>query len=113
MVSHAGPGKTAPGLQKAVYSPTWFFMPLIVECTKFWIELQMGVGQVIMNPPGQGAPVSTQAKSVSKPRYDNAGCRTFTLSILQTPDMVGRVTPHATPTQFPIAKFRHTGRPVP
>ena len=47
-----------------------------VEGAKLGIEFQVGVRQVIVNPPGQGAPVDTFGIAISEPGNDDGHRRT-------------------------------------
>src|SRR5258707_15738731 len=48
-------------------------MPCDIERGEFREELELAVGQVIMNPPSHGLPGHALAQSISQPRDDD-GC---------------------------------------
>ena len=73
VVGHSWSRQAALGGDKAIDPPLWMLMPADVEGGQLGEELQLAVRQMVMDPPGECAPIRAVAVAVGKPRHDN-GC---------------------------------------
>src|SRR5580700_1770422 len=73
VVGHTRSRQAALRGDKAVDPPPRPLMPTDVEGGQFGEELELAVRQVVMDPPGKRAPISTVAVAVGKPGDDD-GC---------------------------------------
>ena len=88
LVRHARLGQAAARRHVAVDAFSRAFMPLDVESVEFGKELQVGIGQVVMNPPRHSPPVSRRRQ----PGNDDAGGRPhMAVTVAQIPDMTSAV----------------------
>ncbi|SLN58953.1 hypothetical protein ROA7450_03037 [Roseovarius albus] len=77
MIVHAELGQTSSARDEAVDSAFRSFAPKDVEGAEFGVEPQMGMGQVVVDPPGERAPIRAFDVAIRKPRDDDASCSAF------------------------------------
>ena len=77
VVGHSWSRQAALRGDKAVDPPLWLLMPADVEGGQFGEELQLAVRQVVMDPPGECAPIRAIAVAVGEPRHDDCGHRPY------------------------------------
>ena len=73
MVGHARASQAALGRGVAVDTALGRFVPANVEGAQLGKEVQAGVGQVVVNPPGHGCPGAAFLHVVHQPGHDDAG----------------------------------------
>jgi hypothetical protein len=87
MVRHSRPGQTPPQRDIAVDAPLGPFVPTNVERAVDREELQVSVGQMVVDPPRQLAPVAIIAEPVDERWHDDAGGRPHeAITIAHVPD---------------------------
>src|SRR5687768_14255786 len=106
MVGHAGFGQAALGIDVAVDAPPRSFVPLDVEGCELRIELEMGIGEMIVDPPGELSPIIALVVAVGKPGDDEAdGGAAFTLRIRQIPYVIGGIDLNRAAFTAPVAEI--------
>src|SRR5215831_13058179 len=94
MIVHARSGKTAARVDEAVDAPAGPLVPAAIECSKFWEELQLAVGEIVMNPPRHCAPVHAGRTAIGKPRHHHRRHSAHAaLGIAAIPDVASIVPP--------------------
>src|SRR5713101_9521118 len=71
VVGHSRSRQAALRGDKAIDPPSRLLMPADVEGGQFGEELQLTVRQMVMDPPGECAPICTVAVAVGKPWHDD------------------------------------------
>ena len=111
VVHHVWFRQTPAWRDKAVDAFAGAFVPLDVERTELREELQMGIGQVVVDLPGQCPPVGPVGRPVGEPRDDDTGGRPHAaIGVAAVPDVSGVVLVVRGTVEFvPVAEFVQRG----
>ena len=92
MICHPRLGEATLGVRVAVDRPGGGFVPCNVESRQLGKERQVTVGQMVVDPPGQGLPVTRFLEIVDVWRHDDTDSSALVaVCILTIPDMPGEV----------------------
>jgi hypothetical protein len=73
VIRHTRLGQQPPRWRETRDTPPWHFVPTDVEGRELREELQLTVGQVVMDPPGHSDPGRALGESVDQPSPGEAG----------------------------------------
>ena len=92
VVHHVWFYQTPAWRDKAVDAFAGAFVPLDVERKELREELEMGIGQLVVDLPGQCPPVGTVGRPVDELRDDDSGGRSHAaIGVAAVPDVSGVV----------------------
>src|SRR5271165_3659815 len=88
MVQHTRPGQVPARPNEAVDLALRVLLPADIERAELWEELQLAVGEVIVDPPRHRLPRGALQQTIGEPRDDDAGHRAHAPArIAAVPDM--------------------------